>query len=161
MRKILFSVPAAILALTAFTGDVSAQTATADATYEVKAINEVGVSGNPAALVIATGTELTDGVTENSTTWSVTTNQTGAKITGAIDAAMAEGVTLEVNLAAPSVGTSAGDVALSTVAADLVTAITEVQESSLGVTYTLSALPTAGVVASTTRTVTYTITGGV
>ena len=45
-------------------------------------------------------------------------------------------------------------------AVDLVTSITQVAQSGLGVTYTLSATAAAGVVASTTRTVTYTITGG-
>lgn len=160
MRNMRFMIPAAALALTAFTGSVSAQTATASATYEVQAINEVGVSGNPAALTISTAAELA-GVTDNSTTWSVTTNQTGAKVTGGIDTAMDTDVTLEVNLAAPAGATSAGDVALGTVAADLVTGISELEAADLAVTYTLSALATAGVVASTTKTVTYTITDGV
>ncbi len=70
-------------------------------------------------------------------------------------------VTLEVNLAAPAGATSAGDVALGTTAADLVTGISELDAADLAVTYTLSALATAGVVASTTKTVTYTITDGV
>lgn len=160
MRSIRYAVPTAVLAFTAFAGSVSAQTATASATYEVQAINEIGVSGDPGALTISTAAGMA-GVTDNSTTWSVTTNQTGAKITGEIDTAMDTDVTLGVNLAAPAGATSAGDVALGTVAGDLVTGITELDASALGVTYTLSALPSAGVVASTTKTVTYTITGGV
>lgn len=160
MKKRFITLPL-VAALTAgFAAAASAQTATATATYEIQAINEVSVSGNPAALVITTAAEL-EGVTENSTTWGVTTNQTGAKVTGAIDTDMPTAVTLKVELAAPAGATSAGAVTLSSVAADLVTAITEVQGSGLGVTYSLSALPTAGVVASASKTVTYTITGGV
>lgn len=158
MRKIQFMVPAAVLALTAFTGDVSAQTATA--TYEVKAIEQMAVSGNPAALVIDNATKLENGVTDASTTWDVTSNLTGTKVTGAIDLAMPTDVTLTVNLTGPTGATSNGAVSLSTTAAALVTDITKVQESALTVTYGLKATPSAGVLASATRTVTYTITAG-
>lgn len=159
MRTIL-PLGATALLLTAFATEGAAQTATATATYEVQAINEVSVSGNPAALIISTAAQMT-GVTDNTTTWSVTTNQTGAKITGEIDTDMPTGVTLKANLTAPSVGTSAGAVTLSAVAADLVTGMTEVQGTALGLAYSLSATTAAGVVPSATKTVTYTITGGV
>ncbi len=69
-------------------------------------------------------------------------------------------MTLTVDLAAPSGATSAGAQPLGTTAVDLVTSLTRVAQGGLGVTYTLSATAAAGVVASTTRTVTYTITGG-
>ena len=39
--------------------------------------------------------------------------------------------------------------------------ITKLAQGALGVTYTLDATPDAGVIASATRVVTYTITGGV
>lgn len=158
MRKIQFMVPVAVLALTAFTADVSAQTATA--TYEVQGIEEMALSGNPGALVIASAAELENGVTDATTTWDVTSNMTDTKVTGAIDLAMPTDVTLTVNLAGPTGATSNGAVSLTTTAADLVAGITKVQESGLTVTYGLNALPTAGVVASDTRTVTYTITAG-
>ena len=150
----------ALIAVMVFAGSVSAQTATSTAGYEVTAINEVGVSGSPADMIIDAASEL-NGVTDASTTWSVTTNQSDAKVTGEIDAAMPADVTLKVELAAPTGATSQGSVALSTTAANLVTGITELEATGLGVTYTLSALPTAGVVAAGTRTVTYTITDGV
>lgn len=158
MRKIRFMVPAAVLALTAFTGDVSAQTATA--TYEVKSIEEMAVSGNPAALVIDNATKLKDGVTDATTTWNVTSNRTGTKVSAAINTAMPTGVTLTVNLTGPTGATSNGAVALGITAAELVTGITKVQESALTVTYGLKATPSAGIVASATKTVTYTITAG-
>lgn len=153
-------VSTALIAVMVFAGSASAQTATSTAGYEVTAINDVSVSGNPGNLVIDAASEL-DGVTDATTTWSVTTNQTGAKVTGEIDSDMPTDVTLKVELDAPTGATSEGAVGLSVAAGDLVTGITEIDATGLGVTYTLSALPTAGVVAAGTRTVTFTITDGV
>lgn len=140
----------------------SSQTATATATFEVQSVDVIGVSGDPAKLTIvapAPGAAPAP-VTDNSTTWSVTTNGSARKVTGEIDVAMPTGVTLEVGLAAPTGATSLGNVTLTTLAADLVTGITELDESLLGVTYTLSATLDAGAVAESTRTVTYTILAG-
>ena len=58
-------------------------------------------------------------------------------------------------------GTSAGLKSLSTSAVDLVTGITKLNESGLSLSYQLDATSAAGVITSTTRIVTYTITGGV
>ena len=91
----------------------------------------------------------------------MTTNQTGAKITASIPAAMPAGLTLSANLAAPAGGTSAGLLPIGTVAVDLVTGITKVFAAGLSLTYQLDATAAAGVVPSSTRVVTYTITGGV
>lgn len=161
MRRILLIAPAAALMLSAFVSEASAQTATATVTYEVKAVNTVSVSGNPVALIIDTEAEMTNGATDAATTWAVTTNQTGAKVTGAINTAMPTNTSLEVNLAAPAGGTSAGSKVLGTLAVDLVTGITQVQSSGLQVTYLFKATPTAGIVASDFKTLTLTITGGV
>jgi hypothetical protein len=138
-----------------------AQTRTKVVTFQVTAINQIGISGSP-SLVINSATAGSDptSASDASATWAVTTNQSGAKITASINSAMPAGVTLSVNLGAPSGASSAGSQPLSTTAVDLVTSITKVAQSALGVTYSLAATPGAGVVASTTRTVTYTITGG-
>lgn len=58
-------------------------------------------------------------VTSGVSTWSVTTNQSGAKITGSVGVAMPAGVTLSANLVAPAGATSAGLKPLTTVAVDL------------------------------------------
>ena len=71
------------------------------------------------------------------------------------------GLTLQVNMTAPAGGTSAGASTLSTTAVDVVTGITQLAQSGIAIGYTLDATPAAGVIASTSRTVTYTITGGV
>ena len=139
----------------------TAQTATQTVTFQVDAINQIAFSGSP-SLVINTATAGVDPAAATATaSWAVTTNQTGSKITASIGSAMPTGVTLAVTLAAPTGGTSAGAQALTTTAVDLVTGLTKVAEGALGVTYSLSATAAAGVVASTSRTVTYTITGGV
>jgi hypothetical protein len=138
----------------------AANTAQQTVTFEVQAIDEMSVSGNPGALTVSTATAGSepDDATDNSTTYAVTTNGTNKKITGAINSAMPANTTLQVNLTAPTGGSSAGAVTLTTTAADLVTGITQQAESGLTVTYTLSATVSAGVVASDTRTVTLTLT---
>ena len=138
-----------------------AQTASQTVTFAVNAINQIAFAGAP-SLTITTATagsaptSVTDAVTA---TWAVTTNQTGAKITASIPA-MPAGLTLSASLAAPAAATSAGFLALSATAVDLVTGITKLAQGALGVSYKLDATPAAGVVTSATRLVTYTITGG-
>lgn len=154
------SFAAVALAFAAATGEASAQTQTVS--FSVDAVNQMSVSGNPGALAISSATagSALNSASDASTTWAVTTNQTGTKVTAAIDLAMPTGVTLKVNLAAPTGATSAGPVALGTLAADVVTGITKLEESGKVITYTLSATTAAGVVASSTRTVTYTVVAG-
>jgi hypothetical protein len=139
----------------------SAQTATQTVTIQVDAINQVAVSGTPSMTIsaaVAGGAPTT--VTSVGNTWAVTTNMTGAKITASIGSAMPAGVTLSATLAAPAGGASAGIQALGTSAVDVVTGITKLNASGLTLTYQLEATAAAGVVSSTTRVVTYTITGG-
>lgn len=163
MNKLFASSAAVMLAFALTVQAASSQTATATTTFEVQAVDVIGVSGNPPKLTIvapAPGAAPAP-ATDNTTTWSVTTNGSARKVTGVIDQAMPSGVTLEVALAAPTGATSAGNVTLTNLAADLVTGITQLDENLLGVTYTLSATLAAGAVAESTRTVTYTILAGV
>lgn len=141
---------------------LAANTAQQTVTFQVDAINEISVSGNPGDLVINTATagSQPDDYVDNSTSWAVSTNGTNKKMTGGINADMPASVTLQVNLVAPTGGSSSGDQSLSMTAADLVTSVTQVAESGLTVTYTLSATVAAGVVAVDTRTVTLTLTDG-
>jgi hypothetical protein len=131
-------------------------------TYEVTAINEISVSGNPGALTVsaATAGSQPDEVSEATTTYSITTNESNKKITGAINTAMPSGVTLKINLVAPTGASSAGDVSLNGTAADLVTGIATLAEGAKTITYKLSATALAGVVASAQKTVTLTIQAG-
>ena len=149
------------LALGAATA-AGAQTATQTVTFQVNAINVVSFTGSPSlTITTAVAGNAPTSVTDASATWAVTTNQTGAKISAALSANMPAGLTLSVNLAAPTGGpTSNGYKALSTASADLVDAVTQLAQGPLGVTYKLDATPAAGVVSSSTRIVTYTISGG-
>jgi hypothetical protein len=139
-----------------------AQTATQTVTFQVDAINRVSVAGTPALVInTAVAGSAPTSVTSATNSWAVTTNQTGAKITGSIGADMPAGLTLSATLAAPAGATSAGIQALSSTAVDLVTTITKLNASGLGLTYQLDATAAAGVVTTSTRLVTFTITGGV
>jgi hypothetical protein len=139
-----------------------AQTATQIVTFQVNAISQISVAGAPSLTInTAVAGSAPTSVTDNVSTWAVTTNQSTAKITGSLSAAMPAGLTLSANLAAPAGASSAGLTALAAGAVDLVTGITKLNASGLGLTYQLDATAAAGVVASSTRTVTYTITGGV
>lgn len=145
---------------------VAANTATQTVTFEVQEINEFSVSGNPAALVISTATAGAepDNATDSSTTYALTVNDNAGtpvtnKITAAINSNMPANVTLSVNLTAPtSSGTSAGSTSLSTAAANAVTGIGTEAQSGIAIAYTLAATVGAGVLASDTRTVTFTLT---
>ena len=149
----------ALLALTATVAQ--AQTATQTVTFAVNAINQIAFTGAPSlTITTAVAGSAPTSVTDATSSWAVTTNQTGAKITASIPAAMPTGLTLSASLAAPAGATSAGFQALGTTAVDVVTVITKLAQGSLAVSYKLDATAAAGVVASSTRVVTYTITGG-
>ena len=152
---------AAVALVLASASVAGAQTATQTVTFQVNAINVIAFTGSP-SLIISTATPgaASPSVTDATSTWAVTTNQSGAKITASIPSAMPAGLTLSANLVAPTGGTSAGLKALGVVAVDMVTGVTKVAQGSLGVTYQLDATPAAGVVASSSKVVTYTILGG-
>lgn len=154
------------LALAGFLSLVSsvsaATTATQTVTYQVQAINQLSASGNPAPLIITTATagSAPTPVSDSSTTYAYTTNQTPQRITAALATAMPAGTTLQVLFAAPSGGSSAGTVTLSTTATDVVTGLANGRDSAKAITYTFSATEAAGVVSSSTKTVTITLTAG-
>jgi len=162
MRKIpiIFLVVGSLILMSGIA--MAASSTTQTVTYAVSAINEISVSGDPAALTVSTATagSAPNSVSDATTTYAITTNETGKKITGAINTDMPAGVTLTVNLAAPTGGTSAGVTSLSSVAANLVTGIDTLNESGKTITYSLSATSAAGVVGSATKTVTLTVVDG-
>ncbi|HVZ48777.1 MAG TPA: hypothetical protein VG916_08345 [Gemmatimonadaceae bacterium] len=139
-----------------------AQTATQTVTFQVDAINQLSVSGTPSlSITTATAGSAPTTVTSTGNTWAVTTNQSTAKVTASIASAMPTGLTLSAQMSAPSGATSTGLKSLSTTAVDMVTGITKLNASGLSLSYQLDATAAAGVVASSTRVVTFTITGGV
>jgi hypothetical protein len=160
MRKVMIGLISLVLILS-MAGIASAgNTAQQTVTFQVTAINELAVSGNPAALVInsAVAGSGPSPVTDSSTTYDITTNEAAKKITGSIDVNMPANTTLEANLTAPTGGSSTGYTTLSTTSADLVTGISTLNESGKGIDYRFSATMAAGILASDTRTVTLTLT---
>jgi hypothetical protein len=160
MRKPYVPVLAVLFALVLGGVALAGNTATQTVSIQVSAINELSVSGNPAAMNVnaATAGSQPTQVTNSATTYAVTTNQSARKITGKLDSVMPDSVTLKINLTAPTGGTSLGDVTLTASDQDLVTGVSQLAEASLGITYKLSATVAAGVVSSTSRTVTLTLT---
>ncbi len=158
---------AAIVALSAFVFQASfgQASATQNLTLAVNAVYRIATSGNPGALTITTGTAGTDALTavsDNSTTYSITQNYGNTvKITANLDAAIPSGYTLKINLASGN-GSSAGTVDISNAtsgsAATVVSAINKGAESGKAITYTLSALASAGTLSSTAKVVTLTLT---
>lgn len=140
-----------------------AQTDTQDVTIIVEDINEIAISGNVTLTInSATGGGDPDDATDATTSYDLTTNGSGKKITGILDGEYETGISLSITLAAPAAsGTSAGAQTLNMLTAvDLVTAIANVSEVGLGISYTASATSAAvpNGVAGETQTVTFTVT---
>ncbi len=166
MKKIFVTLTLAALSFVAFQA-ARAQSATATQTLNlaVSAVYKIATSGNPGALTITTGTAGTDALTSVSdagTTYSITQNVGNTvKITGQLDASLPSGYTLQIGLAS-SKGTSAGTVDISNAtsgsALSLVTGIGTGADANKAITYTFSALASAGTLSSTSKTVTLTLT---
>lgn len=165
MRKRLSTIMAIVGALSmlfiagpAMAGDSDTQTVN----YEVTAINEISIDGDAVTLTVnsATAGEAPTQATD-SDSYAITTNVVSPatkKITAAIDSDMPAGLTLKINVTAPSTaGTSSGPTTLSATAEDVVTGISAVNEADISMEYTLDATVAAGVVAPDTKTVTLTI----
>jgi len=165
MRKRLSAIMAIVVALGMLfiAGPViAADNAAQTANYEVTAINEIAIAAAAVTLTVdsATAGSAPDQATDSST-YDITTNVTSPatkKITAAINTDMASDVTFKINVTAPSTGTSvAGAQTLSSVAVDVVTAISAVAQSGIAIGYTLDATVGAGVVSAADKTVTLTI----
>jgi hypothetical protein len=163
MKKLTVITALAVLSVIAFQAAFSQATATQTVTLQVSSVQKLSVSGNPAPLIITTGAAGTEGltsVTDATTTYSETHNSTAPlKITAGIDVALGSGYTLQISLASTK-GTSAGtvDISNATAAVSVVTGIAKGSDSGKSITYTFSATATAGILTSTAKTVTLTIT---
>ena len=165
MRKRLSTIMAILVALSmvfiagpVMAGDKAIQTVS----FVVGAINDISVSGDPGTMFVSAaiaGSEPEE-VSDASTTYSITSTAStdNKKITASINTPMPNGVTLKINLDAPTGATSSGDVDISnaTNSVDVVTAIDSIAESGKTITYKLGATVAAGVV-SDSKTVTLTI----
>jgi hypothetical protein len=147
----------------------AAASANAQATHQatqtvditISAVNRISVGAGTPTLTINTavaGDAPTDATASSS--WSITTNQTGTKVTAKINSAMPSGASLLVTLAAPAGATSIPTVNLDASDKDVVTGITQLNAAGLGLSYTLQATSAASAT-TVSKTVTYTVVGGV
>jgi len=150
------------LAVVAFLGGSlpvrAAATAEQTMSITVEPINEISVSG-AVTLHITTATpgQAPTPATDATTTYSVTSNQGSKKITAKINTPMPTGMALNLTATATTGGASTGKKSLTMLDQDVVTAVGQVNETK-ALTYELTATAAAGTLASTTRTVTFTIT---
>lgn len=158
-RKLMLLMVMAALVLGISATASAGNTAQSTITYAVSSINEIAVSANPATLTVSTATAGSEpgALTDTSTTYAFTTNG-DKKITGVLGANMETGLTLKVQLAAPAAGgSSAGLVDMSTSAQNLVTGISKQKDTGKIITYEFTATVAAGVVTSTNKTLTLTL----
>jgi len=145
----------------------SQATATQTVNLAVNSVQKIAVTGSPITLTIANGVAGTDAltpVTDATSTYSITHNSaTALRITANLDAALAAGYQLQINLApGTGHGTSAGTVDISNATASsavaVVTAIPRGADAARTITYTFGANASAGMLTSTAKTVTLTLT---
>lgn len=121
----------------------------------------VSVSGNPGLLRVSTAIAGSEplSVSNATTTYTVTTGNPNRphRITARLSVPMPVGVTLTASLAAPPGATSLGPVALDATDRDVVLDIPRRTDATQSITYMLSATVAAGVVPTSSRTVTFTI----
>jgi hypothetical protein len=161
MRKLLLNSCLVLALLVVGAHTALAQTDTTTVNYSVAQVSLVDIAASNVALNITTGvagTGLTD-ATAN-TTYAITNNASNQKITGQINSNMPSNTTLLVDITAPGSGSSAGAQSMTTSAADLVTGIGAVNTSGVAIDFTLQATVTAGIVSSSSKTLTLTITAG-
>lgn len=138
-------------------GTVCAALAAASAAVSAQTLS---VSGSPPALVVSTAVAGAQpvAVTDASTTYTTSALFLATKkITGQLNANMPAGVTLTIALVAPSGATSNGTVTLDNTPRDLVVNISNLIPATNPITYVLSATVSAGVIPSSSRTVTLTL----
>jgi hypothetical protein len=120
------------------------------------------VSGSPGLLRVnaAVAGNAPTAVSNNSTSYTTrTTGGSGAKkITARLSSNMPAGTTLTITMAATTGATSLGAITLNTTTQDVVQNITNTTNQTRAITYNLTATAAAGVINSTPRTVTLTLT---
>ncbi len=125
-------------------------------------VGTIALVGTPSTLRISTAVAGSNPDPVSSTGLQYTTKASKAnkpqKIMVNLNLAMPAGVTLTLDMVAPAGANDDGTVTLDATARELVGNITNTTATTLGMTYTLSATAAAGVIALTSRTVTFTIT---
>ena len=164
MRKLSIILLAAVFCIglsgIAVAGDSAQQTVT----YEVEAINELAFSANPSPLIIDSTYDGTAWApiehAEGSAAYDITTNcgTDAKKITAQLNENTTGTMELKIYLMAPSGAETSGTTTLTTTPSDVLINIDAVAEENIEIHYWFYATLNDHVVASTTRTVTLTLT---
>ena len=138
----------------------AAMSGTISVSLTIDPINEINIAGTALNLTVnaaVAGAQPTQ--VSQSTTYSISTNCAAntKKLTAAINSSMPSGLTLGLNVAAPTGAVSAGNTTITNVAADVVTGIDGVAESGIAMTFYLDATVAAGVVSAASKTLTLTL----
>jgi hypothetical protein len=165
MKKSIVVLALVVLSFALAQNAMAQATANQNLSLAVNTVYKIATSGNPGAMTITTGTAGNNALTsvsDASTSYSITQNfASTVKITANLDAALAAGYTLQLNLASTK-GTSAGTVDISATtpasASNVVTNIALGADAAQAITYTFGANASAGVLASTAKVVTLTLT---
>jgi len=117
------------------------------------------ISGNPGPLQINTAVpgSAPTSVSEATTTYDLSTTYSTVRITARVSAAVPAGTSLQLTLQAPPGGTALGPLALTMSDQDLVTGVPTGNYTALTITYQLTATSAAGVISTTSPTVTLTV----
>jgi hypothetical protein len=162
MKKVLLTLVVALMSF-ALVQEASAQTATQAVSLTVSKVYRIAITGaatvNMTINAGAAGTDALTPVTDATTTYAITQNNSAAtKITANLDAVMAKGK-LQIALASTK-GTPAGTVDISNAtgasALNVVTAIAMGAETGKSITYTFSANASEGLF-NASKTVTLTV----
>jgi len=138
----------------------AAMSDTISVSFTIDPINEINIAGTSVTLTVnaaVAGSQPTQ--VSQSTTYSISTNCTAnsKKLTAVINSAMPSGITLSLNVTAPTGASSTGTTTITNVAADVVTGIDAVAQSDIAMTFYLNATAAAGVVSAASKTLTFTL----
>ncbi len=136
-------------------------TASQSVTLQVQAVTKIAVSGNPGALVISdavAGSDLTS-VSDNTTSYNITTNTDNMKIVASISATMPAGTRLLLQLGSNR-GLSVGSIDISNAVSpvDLVTGISKGSDPNQTISYVFAANADVPAIPSESRVITLTLT---
>ncbi|MDQ7826688.1 MAG: hypothetical protein RDV48_28050 [Candidatus Eremiobacteraeota bacterium] len=130
----------------------------------VASITEMSLTGSPVSLTVQTAAAGDEpDSSEQSMTYNISSNRANFKLTAALNSAAPADTTVEMQAAAPGGtlgGTSAGFVPLSTTAQNVVSSLNPGYRTAITVTFRFTAPVISGIIASTSRDVTITLTAG-
>lgn len=148
-----------IVFLFLFSKLLASNVATQTIVFSITPISEIAISGSPCPMIASqacAGNDVFD-VVDDSTFYAVTSNGSSEKLFSCLDNQMPPGTALLVLASAPIGATSTGIVNLDVAGQTLVTGISQTAQSNLQISYIFRCTTAAGILAPTSRIVTFTL----